>query len=148
MIRPESIPGLEAIRARRAELVARLAAVRDPQARFQWLVERARGYARLPDPFRIDAYRVEGCQVRLWWVQQEDAGRMWLASDSDAITLKSITGFLADCYSGDTEAGIRSDPPVFLETLGLLRSLAESRRATVLRVAGRLTGAPAAGAPG
>lgn len=110
-------------------------ALRDPQARFQWAVERARSRPALPEAMRTENCRVSGCQVRLWWVAVLDGGRWRFASDSDAATLKAMTGLLAECYDGDTSEGILADPPEWLETSGLLRQLAENRRATVLRVA-------------
>jgi cysteine desulfuration protein SufE len=127
-------PAVEAVRAHRASLISELKAIRDPQARFQWAVERARTRAALADELRVEAHRVPGCQVRLWWVTAVVEGRRWFASDSDAVTLKALTGLLAEAYHGETVEGLIADPPVFLEPLGLLRQLAESRRATVLRV--------------
>ena len=131
---PAVRPSVEAVRAHRAWLISELKAIRDPQARFQWAVERARTRPALPEELRNEAHRVPGCQVRLWWVCAEVAGRRWFASDSDAVTLKALTGLLAEAYSGETIEGLMSDSPQFLEPLGLLRQLAESRRSTVLRV--------------
>jgi sulfur transfer protein SufE len=131
---PGEAPAVEVVRAHRAWLISELKAIRDPQARFQWAVERARTRPALADELRVETHRVPGCQVRLWWVQAEVGGRRWFASDSDAVTLKALTGLLAEAYHGETIDGLIADPPVFLEPLGLLRQLAESRRATVLRV--------------
>lgn len=131
----KGVPSLEQVRERRAAILDTLRTLRDPQARFQWLVDRARTRPMLPDSLRTDGHRVPGCQVRLWWIAEERDGRLWFASDSDAVTLKAITGLLADCYGGETAEGVKADPPRFLEDLGLLRLLAESRRATILRVA-------------
>jgi len=129
-------PGVDAGKTRehRLELLKTLSAMRDPQARWQWLVDRARTLPALPDAFRTEAHRVAGCQVRLWWVQERVDGRCWFRSDSDALTLKALTGLLAECYSGETGAEILAHPPLFLAELGLLRQVAESRRATLLRV--------------
>jgi len=121
-------------RNRRVEIVTELMALRDPQARFQWAVERARKRPSLPDSQRLDTCRVSGCQVRLWWVAEQEGERWRFASDSDAATLKAMTGLLAECYDGETSEGILADPPTWMEASGLLRQLAESRRATVLRV--------------
>ena len=119
---------------RRRALLSQVAALRDPQERLQWLVERARQRSSLPAEARTDACRVHGCMARLWWVAELRDGRWHLAADSDAVTLKAIVGLIAECYDDETSAGIVADPPDFLEGLGLLRQLAENRRATVLRV--------------
>lgn len=138
MILPQELVGLHQVRDSRAEVFSTLKAIRDPQARFQWLVDRARLRPALPDVLRREEHRVTGCQVRLWWVRVERDGRRWFASDSDAVTLKALTGLLAECFSGEEMRVLKEEPVRFLEELGLLRQLAESRRATVLRVAGSM----------
>lgn len=121
--------------SRRQRIVSSLEALNDPQQRLQWVVERARSKPPLPDAARTDACRVAGCQVRTWWNASCHDHHWTLAADSDAVTLKALLGLLAECYDGESSQGIVADPPDFLERLGLLRQLAENRRATVLRVA-------------
>lgn len=108
---------------------------RDPQSRLSLAVERARQRPPLPAELRRDEFLVPGCQVRLWLVPGFVDGRCRYATDSDAATLKALTGLLAEVYGGLTPDEVLACPPDFLEDLGLLRQLAESRRATVLRVA-------------
>lgn len=121
--------------SRRRNILSALEALNDPQQRLQWVVERARNKPPLPAAARTDACRVAGCQVRTWWNASCRDRRWTLAADSDAVTLKALLGLLAECYDGESSQGIVADPPDFLERLGLLRQLAENRRATVLRVA-------------
>jgi cysteine desulfuration protein SufE len=116
-------------------LLAALTRLRDPQARFAWAVEQARHRAPLPEELRIEAHRVTGCQVRLWFVPKFRDGRCWFRTDSDALTLKAMTGLLCELASGATPAEVAALDFAFLDQLGLLRQLAESRRATVLHVA-------------
>lgn len=121
-----------------AELLRTLAGLRDPQARFAWAVERARIRPLLPEASRTDANRVEGCLVRLWFVPEFAGGRCWFRTDSDALTLKAMTGLVCELHDGATPDEILASGPDPLDTLGLLRQLAENRRATVLRVAGKI----------
>lgn len=121
--------------ARQEQLLATLARLRDPQARFMWAVERARQRPQLPEQLRVDTHRVTGCQVRLWLVAEFAGGRCRFRTDSDAVTLKAMTGLLCDLCSDGTPAEIVALDFAFLDQLGLLRQLAENRRVTVLRVA-------------
>jgi cysteine desulfuration protein SufE len=121
--------------ARQDQLLATLARLRDPQARFMWAVERARQRPQLPEQLRVDTHRVTGCQVRLWLVAEFAGGRCRFRTDSDAVTLKAMTGLLCDLCSDGTPAEIVALDFAFLDQLGLLRQLAENRRVTVLRVA-------------
>lgn len=124
--------------ARQEQLLAALLPLRDPQARFAWAVEQARRRPPLAEELRVDANRVEGCQVRLWFVAEFVDGRCRFRTDSDAVTLKAITGLLCDLGSASTPTEIVAHDFAFLEQLGLLRQLAENRRATVLRVADQI----------
>ena len=118
-----------------AGLVERLRRLPDPQARLQLAVDLARARTGLPDALRTDAHRVHGCLVRLWFVATLRDGRCWFATDSDAVSLKALVGLLCDLNSGLRPEEIAARPTAVLEELGLLRQLAENRRATILRVA-------------
>jgi cysteine desulfuration protein SufE len=119
-------------------MLAALSALRDPQARLAWAVEQAKRRAPLPDVLRTDTHRVEGCLVRLWFVPEFRDGRCWFQSDSDAVTLKAMVGLLCEWSDGATPEEILTRGSAPLDRLGLLRQLAENRRATVLRVAGQI----------
>ena len=127
-----------AFETRISELLAPVLSVRDPQQRLARLVEMAKARPLLPDALKLDVHRVEGCLVRIWFIPVFQDGRCWFQTDSDAITLKALVGLLCEVYSGRTPAEIAAHEPRFLETLGVLKQLAESRRATVLRVAEKI----------
>gem|GEM_PF-549066 len=118
-----------------AALADRLRGLPDPQARLQLAFDLARRRPALPEALRTGAHSVPGCLVRLWFVPEFRDGRCWFATDSDAVSLKALVGLMCDFHSGLRPEEIGSDPAARLESLGLLRQLAESRRATVLRVA-------------
>ncbi len=125
----------ELIDSKVSSLLAPILATRDPQQRLARLVELAKARPLLADALKLDAHRVEGCLVRIWFVPEFRDGRCWFQSDSDAITLKALVGLLCEIYSGRTPAEIAEHEHKFLEELGVLKQLAESRRATVIRVA-------------
>jgi cysteine desulfuration protein SufE len=115
-------------------LLAELGALRDPQARFAWLVERARQRPALPAEFRTDAHRVPGCLARLWLVPEFQGGRCQFRSESDSLVVKAIAGLLCDFYSGRAPEEIVAHPPGFLGALGLAQLLTSTRRTSLHRV--------------
>ncbi len=121
---------------------------RDPQTRFSQITEWARQRPPMDAALRLDRHRVPGCQVRLWWVSSMCEGCCWFQSDSDALTLKAVTGLLADVYSDVAPLEIIGHPPTFLEELTLLKPLAENRAATIRRVTDLLMQFAAAPATG
>ncbi len=109
--------------------------LRDPQARFSWLVERARKGESLPAAYRQDKFRVTGCQVRTWFVAEIRDGRCWFGLDSDAITLKAVGMLICELATGLVPEQVAEFDTRFLDRLGLLGQFAESRRTTLLRLA-------------
>lgn len=132
--------GQTSLAFREQMLVDRLLPLRDPQARFAWAVDQARLRSALPDPLRQEHFRVQGCLVRLWLVPEFREGRCWFRTDSDAVTLRAFSGMLCDLASAALPEEIVAWKPDFLERLGLLRQLADNRRATVGRVAELIRG--------
>lgn len=119
---------------RRAELERQFRAIADPQQRFAWCVDRARSRPLLPASQRLDLHRVEGCQIRIWFVPRFEAGRCWFALDSDALTLKAIAGLLCELYNGCTPEEILQHPEGLPESWRISIQLAENRRKTVGRI--------------
>lgn len=140
-------PSHPSLQDRECDLVGRLTALRDPQARFAWAVEQARLRNPLPDALRQETFRVQGCLVRLWFVPEIRDGRCWFQTDSDAATLRAFSGILCDLASGLPPEDLVDWRPEFLERLGLLRQLADNRRATIGRVADLIRGFAAANLP-
>ena len=140
--------GQTSLAFREQMLVDRLLPLKDPQARFAWAVDQTRLRSALPDPLRQEHFRVQGCLVRLWLVPEFREGRCWFQTDSDAVTLRAFSGMLCDLASGALPEELIAWNPEFLERLGLLRQLADNRRATVGRVAELIRGFAAVHLPG
>jgi len=126
--------------------MAVLSGLGDSQSRLSWLVERARRLPGLAPEDRVDANRVQGCQARVWLKAERAAGRWTFRVDSDAATLKALGSLLGELAGGSPDGAGRTELET-LERLGLLRHLAPSRKATVLRIAETL-GRIGAGVPG
>ena len=116
---------------RLAHWSARLAALNDPQTRLAHLVEAARLQPSLPATDRQEVHRVAGCLVRTWWIAQWQDGRCWFQTDSDAMTLKSLAGAIAELASGGTPDEIAALDFSAFDSLGLLKQLAENRQKTI-----------------
>jgi cysteine desulfuration protein SufE len=121
---------LEKQRQRAAELLK----IGNPQQRLAAIVDGARKRQPLPDVFRTEANRVQGCLVRTWVVCEFRHGRCYFRSDSDAAMLKSLLGIVCDTFSGHSAEEISSDEGNFLAELKVLHQLAESRQRTLANV--------------
>jgi cysteine desulfuration protein SufE len=114
--------------------LAPLLQIGDPQTRLACLVEEARHFPSLEPALRLEANRVEGCLVRLWFVPKLRGRECFFRCDSDAISLKAVGGLLCDLYSGHTPAEIAAAQSGVLKRLGILPQLAENRQRTIARI--------------
>ena len=115
-------------------LLAQLGGFPHPQARLQWLVEQARQRPGLPAEAKTDAHRVPGCLANLWLVAESHADRCHFQCDSDSQIVRAVAGLLCDFYSGATPAEILTQPPDFLEPVGINQHLTANRRNVLARV--------------
>jgi TatD DNase family protein len=129
---PEPHPNLA---ERIAQTTAMLSAIRNSQQRLSKVVDLVRTRPPMAEGSRLDSNLVPGCQVRLWLACEFPDGICHIQTDSDAVTLKALTGLFADLANGLPQGEVARFDAGFLEDLGILKQLAESRRATVLRVA-------------
>ena len=102
----------------------------------------------LPELHRTEANRIEGCQVRIWVVSRFENGRCWFESDSDALTLKALSGLLCELFNGAAPEEILRAPSGFPEDWRLTRLLAENRRKTIERIAQQIHDFARSHAPG
>ncbi|MBA4149740.1 MAG: SufE family protein [Verrucomicrobia bacterium] len=122
------------IAEKKQALLAQLSAIKNSQERFAHLISLARQQPPLEPEFKTDAYRVEGCLAKLWFVATFRDGRCYFRTDSDSAIVKSVAALLADFYSGQTPKEILTTDPSFLETVGISQHLTQNRRNSLGKV--------------
>lgn len=113
---------------KKAELVDTLAMIDDPQERFAFIIDNARSQQPLEAEYKIDAFRIEGCQSQLWVVPSYESGRCFFRSDSDALITRGVAGMLTALYSDATPEEILANEPTFLAEVGISDHLTPNRR--------------------
>jgi cysteine desulfuration protein SufE len=88
----------------------------------------------LPEEFKTDAYRVEGCLAQLWLVPERKGALCVFRVDSDSAIMKGIAVLLCDFYSGLTPTEVLEAEPAFLLQAGITQHLAVNRRNGLSRV--------------
>ncbi len=123
-----ALPNVMNLATKKQALTDELAIIDDPQERFAYIIDRARTQPALEDAYKVDAFRIEGCQSQLWLVPRYEAGRCYFSTDSDAIITKGIAGLLTDLYSDCAPADILAHEPDFLAQVGITQHLTPNRR--------------------
>jgi cysteine desulfuration protein SufE len=126
------------IAERQRQLVARLAALKSSQDRLAYLVKCGRQHPALDPACKTDAFRVDGCLAKVWFVAESIEGRCYFKTDSDSAIVKGIAAVLCDFYSGHTPEEIASTDPSFLEKFGINQHLTPNRRNSLAKIWGRI----------
>jgi cysteine desulfuration protein SufE len=116
------------------QLAAELAAFKNGQDRFGFLVGRAKKLPPLAAEKRVEENLVPGCLAKLWLTAEFRDGKCFFACDSDSLVVKAVAGLLCDFYSGQAPAQIRAHDPKFLAPFGITQHLTPNRRNALAQV--------------
>ena len=114
------------------ELIEDFESFPDWEDRYEYLIELGFDVPDLPEEFRTEEHRVQGCTSQVWLVAQVDAGAqppvMEFLADSDSQIVKGLVAILLKVYSGRSAEEIRSFPiEQLFAKLGLHQHLSRSR---------------------
>lgn len=103
----------------------------DPEDQLQYVIELGRALPGLPDQFKTEQNRVQGCQSNVWLVASRAAGNgqvLEFEADSDAVIVRGIVAVLLAAFSGRTPQEILEYPiQAIFERLQLTRFLSPMR---------------------
>jgi cysteine desulfuration protein SufE len=123
---------------KQVELTAQLAAFKNSQDRFAWLVEQARQRPPLAPELRVKENLIPGCLAKLWFIPEFREGRCCFRCDSDSLVVKAIAGLLCEFYSDQPPAEIRAHDTGFLAPFGITQHLTPNRRNALSKIGGRI----------
>ncbi|MCK9281263.1 MAG: SufE family protein [Melioribacteraceae bacterium] len=96
--------------------------------KYAFLIKLGRELPELPDVFKTEKYKINGCQSQVWMNAKQTDGKVFLEADSDAAIVKGLIAVLIKVYSGSTPEEILSNPPDFLSKIGIDNHLSPTRK--------------------
>jgi len=109
------------------ELIEEFSIFDDWMDRYQYLIDMGRRLPEFADELRTDDHRIRGCQSQVWFVANEQDGRLYFAAISDAAIVSGLIALLLRVYSGRTPQDILDTPPDFVAALELESHLSATR---------------------
>jgi cysteine desulfuration protein SufE len=116
------------------QVAAALRALKTAQDRLAYIVDLGRRAPPLANEFKTEAYRVEGCLAKVWFVPEFVDRRCQFRADSDSTIVKGIAVLLCDLYNGQPPEEILQSSPTSLEELGITQHLTPNRRNSLGRI--------------
>jgi cysteine desulfuration protein SufE len=110
-----------------AELIEEFGFFEDWMDRYQYLIDLGKKLADFPEDWRIQDYKIEGCQSQVWIKPAFDDGRLYFQGYSDSAIVSGLIAVITRVYSGRQPQEISSTPPEFIGAIGFTEHLSPTR---------------------
>lgn len=122
----------ESIADREKEIIENFSLFDTWEEKYEYIIELGRKLAPLSDDYRKDENIIRGCQSTVWLGARFTNGKIYFEADSDAIIVKGLISILINVLSGQTPQDILDAKLDFLEEIGMMQHLAQTRSNGVL----------------
>ncbi|MGB6103025.1 MAG: SufE family protein [Pusillimonas sp.] len=109
------------------ELVQAFACLPDWPQRYQYLIDLGRTLQGFAQAYRIDRYKLRGCQASVWLKPEWRDGRIYFTGTSDSLIVAGLMALLFRLYSGRTFSDVLTASPWCLKEMGLHHHLSPQR---------------------
>lgn len=125
-----------------SELIVEFEEMEDWDDRYEFLIELGRELPPLPDDYRLDKNKVDGCMSTVWMVTELEqpvgqaengdvatSSKLTVHADSDSIMVKGLIAILLAAYSNrSVQYAAAYDIDKLFQRLGLNQHLSPNRR--------------------
>ena len=109
------------------EIVEEFGFFDDWMDRYQYLIDLGRRLPEFPAELQNDDHRIRGCQSQVWFVADQQDGRLNFRAVSDAAIVSGLIAVLLRIYSGRRPRDILDSSPDFVKALNLETHLSPTR---------------------
>ncbi|NCF51799.1 SufE family protein [Gammaproteobacteria bacterium] len=115
------------VQAAQDELVEEFSFFDNWMDRYQYLIDLGRRLPAMPAEELVDENKIKGCQSQVWFVAEQQDGRLNFRATSDAAIVSGLIAMLLRIYSGRRPQDILDTPPDFVAALELEQHLSPTR---------------------
>ena len=99
----------------------------DWSERYQYLIDLGRKLPAMPDAWKTEEHRLQGCQSMVWIVVEGDAQRMDFHAISDSAIVSGLVYLALRVYSGRSAEEIIATDADYIADIGLAKHLSPTR---------------------
>jgi cysteine desulfuration protein SufE len=115
------------IAAREAEIVEAFSLLDSWEEKYEYIIELGKQLPPLDAKYKLEENIIKGCQSIVWLVANFENGKVYFKADSDAVIVKSLVSLLIKVLSGLTPDEILQAKLGFLQDIGMMSHLAQTR---------------------
>jgi len=109
------------------EIVGRFHAIGDWESRYREIIQLGKRLPPMPHELQTEENKVKGCQSQVWLSPRLEDGALHFWADSDAAIVRGLVALLVEVYNGHSPAEILASDPCFVDRLGLMEHLSQTR---------------------
>lgn len=128
------------------ELIEEFGFFEDWMDRYQYLIDLGKKLQDFPEEWKIQDYKIEGCQSQVWIKPAFENGRLYFQGISDSAIVSGLIAVVTRVYSGRTPDEISNTPPEFISKIGFTEHLSPTRSNGLHAMLDAIFGYAAAGA--
>jgi cysteine desulfuration protein SufE len=95
--------------------------------KYEYIIELGKSLPLIDEKFKIDDYKVSGCQSQLWLKADKENDRIIFSADSDAIISKGLISLLIRVLSNQKPEDIVNAKLEFIDKIGMKEHLSPNR---------------------
>ena len=99
----------------------------DWSERYQYLIDLGKRLPALPEEWKIESNRLQGCQSMVWIVAEGNASRLDFHAISDSTIVSGLIYLALRVYSGRSAEEILATTPDYIANIGLSKHLSPTR---------------------
>lgn len=123
----DTTPPSNNIAEAQAELIEEFGFFEDWMDRYQYLIDLGKQLGDFPDDWKIQEYKIEGCQSQVWIKPAFENGRLFFRGNSDSAIVSGLIAVVTRVYSGRSPTEISQTPPEFINKIGFTEHLSPTR---------------------
>lgn len=109
------------------ELVGEFSFFGDWMERYQYLIDLGKKLPAFPDKWKVDDFKIQGCQSQVWIKPEAVDGRLYFQGISDSAIVSGLIACITRVYNGRTADEITKTPPEFIKDIGFTEHLSPTR---------------------
>lgn len=113
--------------AREAEIVEAFSLLDSWEEKYEYIIELGKQLPPLDAKYKLEENIIKGCQSTVWLVANFENGKVYFQADSDAVIVKGLVSLLIKVLSGLTPDEILQAKLGFLQDIGMMSHLAQTR---------------------
>ncbi len=109
------------------EITEEFSLFNDWMEKYEYIIELGKGLPLIDEKFKIEEYKVKGCQSQVWLNAELHNGKMVYRADSDAVITKGLIALLIRVLSNQKPEDITETKLEFLDKIGMKEHLSPNR---------------------